>query len=112
SEALPGFDGRSREDDAGDSPLLEGFYSRGNREIGLTGTRRPQRDGQAMLLDGRHQTLLPKALRPNVADVALLAPRVGRMPVAVLQLSDPVVVHACRRGRSGGSLGHHGLSGA
>ena len=44
-----------------------------DREIGLAGPRRAQRDRQIMPLDRQHQPLLAVALRPDLTPVALLA---------------------------------------
>src|SRR5207237_8735823 len=71
----PAPDPRPRQPLAPAPPRLECRHRGADREIGLAGTCRTERNRQVMALDRRHQPLLPVALRTDTAPIALLALR-------------------------------------
>ena len=77
AQALARLDRRAGQDDAAHAPGLERLDRGGDGEIGLAGAGRPERQRQVVLLDRRHERALVVALRPDLAQIALLPPRLA-----------------------------------
>ena len=111
AEALPRLHRRARQHDARDLPRLERLDCGGDRKIGLTGSRRSERQGQMAARHRLHQAFLADALRPDMAHEALVTLGVDRVPEAPLDRGQLVAVVVETHGCAGtaGTLCHRDL---
>ena len=77
AQALAGLDRGTGQHDAPDLSGVQRRHRGTDREIGLAGPGRTQRDRQIMMLDRRQQSALALALRTDLAAIALFALAVG-----------------------------------